>query len=117
MQNLQPYRKQAPFAVQAIALSPFDAIHWRGKCERWALYATARCACSDGLYVDLLSSAIDAGLAVLDARHREAALAIAREYGYETRAAREAEQDWSAEHGYCSHGIPFGCCPAGCGSA
>ncbi|MCX9158161.1 hypothetical protein OPU71_18720 [Niveibacterium sp. 24ML] len=116
MQTAHTHHHPVPTA-QPITLSPFDATQWRSACERWALYAGARCACSDGLYVELLSSAIDTGLAQLEARHREAALAIAREFGYETRASREAEQDWNAEHGYCSHGIPLGCCPAGCGSA
>ena len=33
---------------------------------------------------------------------------------YATPAERQETQDWNAEHGYCSHGIEFGCCPAGC---
>jgi hypothetical protein len=39
---------------------------------------------------------------------------IAQEWDYATPAERQETQDWNAEHGYCSHGIEFGCCPAGC---
>jgi hypothetical protein len=39
-----------------------------------------------------------------------------QEWDYATPAERQETQEWNAEHGYCSHGIEFGYCPAGCGS-
>ena len=63
----------------------------------------------------LFSSAIDAQANRLPDEQRAQALEIAaQEWDYATPAERQETQDWNAEHGYCSHGIEFGCCPAGC---
>ena len=49
-----------------------------------------------------------------DEQRAQALEIAAQEWDYATPAERQETQDWNAEHGYCSHGIEFGCCPAGC---
>ncbi len=70
--------------------------------------------CLSDYYVERFSSAIDAQLGRLPEEQRAQALKIAQEWDYATPAERQETQDWNAEHGYCSHGIEFGYCPAGC---
>ena len=66
----------------------------------------------------LFSSEIDALANRLPEEQRAQALEIAaQEWDYATPAERQESQDWNATHGYCSHGIEFGYCPAGCDRA
>lgn len=94
----------------------FDEPAWRAACEKAAAYAVQGCGQSHGYYVDRVSAAIDGLADQLPEAHRAHALAIAREWDYATDEERVEAQDWNAEHGFCSHGIELGFCPAGCGS-
>jgi len=82
-----------------IPRSALDEPAWRALCETAAAQATKGCGLSHDYYVERFSAQ---------------ALKIAQEWDYATPAERQETQDWNAEHGYCSHGIEFGCCPAGC---
>lgn len=95
-------------------LSALDESVWRALCETVAAQAIKGCGLSHDYYVARISSAIDAQVLRLSEDQRAQALQIAREWDYATPAERQATQDWNAEHGYCSHGIELGCCPAGC---
>ena len=94
--------------------STLDEPAWRALCETAAAQATKGCGLSHDYYVERFSSAIDAQLGRLPEEQRAQALKIAQEWDYATPAERQETQDWNAEHGYCSHGIEFGYCPAGC---
>ena len=86
-----------------------------GNSARRPPHAQRGCGLSYDHYVTLFSSAIDAQANRLPDEQRAQALEIAaQEWDYATPAERQETQDWNAEHGYCSHGIEFGCCPAGC---
>ena len=97
-----------------IPRSALDEPAWRALCETAAAQATKGCGLSHDYYVERFSSAIDAQLGRLPEEQRAQALKIAQEWDYATPAERQETQDWNAEHGYCSHGIEFGCCPVGC---
>jgi hypothetical protein len=100
----------------SMTCSALDEPAWHALCEKAAKEAHHRCGLSYGLYVDLLSSAIDVEVARLPEDQRAQALFIAKqEWDYATLAERQEEQDWNAKHGFCSHGIERNCCPAGCG--
>jgi hypothetical protein len=94
----------------------FDPIDWRSQCERMADDASNNCAQSHFLYVCNLSSAVDKKLSDLASADHPAAIEIARQFDYATRQEIQAEQAFNDEHGFCTHGIELGCCPAGCGS-
>lgn len=95
--------------------STLDEPAWRELCKAAAAHAQRGCGLSYDHYVTLFSSAIDAQANRLPDEQRAQALEIAaQEWDYATPAERQETQDWNAEHGYCSHGIEFGCCPAGC---
>lgn len=94
----------------------FDELAWRAQCESVIQAATERSSQSYDIYVERLSSVIDAMLNQLPETHRAMALQIAKEWGYATPEEREEAARWCAENGYCDHGIELGCCPAGCGS-
>ncbi|MCW3660298.1 hypothetical protein ACVSNE_00235 [Pseudomonas aeruginosa] len=95
---------------------PLDEPAWRAICDTTAEQAAKGCGLSYDYYVERFSSSIGAQARQLPEDQRTQALQIAREWGYETPAERQETQDWNAAHGYCSHGIELGCCPAGCGS-
>lgn len=89
---------------------------WRARCAAWSREANTCCGLSYDLFERRFSAAVDEALAAMPSVQHATAISIAREYGYETRAARAAAR-WSHEDsGYCSHGIERGYCPAGCGS-
>lgn len=95
--------------------STLDEPAWRELCKAAAAHAQRGCGLSYDHYVTLFSSEIDALANRLPEEQRAQALEIAaQEWDYATPAERQETQDWNAEHGYCSHGIEFGCCPAGC---
>lgn len=101
----------------ADARSTLDEAAWQTVCETAAAQAQRRCGLSYEYYVDLLSAEIDQQVTRLPEDQRAQALHIAvQEWDYTTPAERQKAQDWNAEHGYCTHGIELGCCPAGCGS-
>ena len=95
--------------------STLDEPAWRAVCKTAAEHAQRGCGLSWDHWVTLFSSEIDAQASRLPESQRAQALEIAtQEWDYATPAERQETQDWNAEHGYCSHGIEFGCCPAGC---
>lgn len=96
--------------------SALDEPAWRAVCEAAAEEAMKGCGLSHDYYVDRFSSAIDRQVHHLPEYQRVQALQIAKEWDYTTRAERQETQDWNAKHGYCTHGIELGYCPAGCDS-
>ncbi|HEI8721401.1 TPA: hypothetical protein SLF58_002646 [Serratia marcescens] len=96
--------------------STLDESMWRALCETEATKAVKGCGLSHDYYVERFSSVIDMQVRRLPEDQRAQALQIAQDWSYATPAQRQATQDWNAEHGFCSHGISLGCCPAGCGS-
>ena len=95
--------------------SALDESAWRAVCKTAAEHAQRGCGLSWDHWVTLFRSEIDAQASRLPESQRAQALEIAaHEWDYATPAERQEAQDWNAEHGYCSHGIEFGYCPAGC---
>ncbi len=102
-----------PFADNRPAL---DEPAWRAVCEAAATEAQNGCGLSHDYYVERFSSAIDGQVAQLPEFQHAQALQIAQEWDYTTPAKRQDTQVWNAKHGYCTHGIELGYCPAGCDS-
>lgn len=71
---------------------------------------------SHDLYVEKFSTSVDGLKFRLPEPWRQRFVEMAREFDYATAQERAASQQWNAEHGFCSHGIELGSCPAGCGS-
>lgn len=94
----------------------FDETAWRTVCEKFAVQANNGCGLSHDYYVELFSSQIEKHIDRLPECQRTQALLIAQEWDYATPVERQETQNWNANHGYCTHGIELGCCPAGCGS-
>ena len=94
----------------------FDETAWRAICDQAATAALRGCGQSHDWYVELFSSAVEAQVQRLPEHQQAYALEIARDCGdYATPAERQETRDSNAEDGYCKHGIPIDCCPAGCG--
>jgi len=96
--------------------SALDEPAWRAVCEAAAKDAMNGCGQSHDYYVERFSLAIERQVDQLPEYQRAQALQIAQEWDYATLAERQETQDWNAKHGYCTHGIELGCCPAGCDS-
>ncbi|EPP5100997.1 hypothetical protein ACUQRY_001261 [Enterobacter hormaechei] len=94
----------------------FDETAWRTVCEKVAEQASNGCGMSHDYYVERFSSEIERHLDRLPENQRAQALQIAQDWDCATPAERQETHDWNSEHGYCTHGIELGCCPAGCGS-
>ena len=103
-------------SVKTKFLTEFDEAAWRQTCKQIAKQAADGCGQSHGYYVDRYSSGVDYQVKRMPEDHQAQALKIAVEWDYATPAERQADQEWNAENGYCSHGIKLGYCPAGCGS-
>lgn len=93
-----------------------DPDAWRARCAAWAREANTCCGLSYDLFMLRFSIAVDGALVGMSSALHQAATAIAREYGYETRAMREETRRLERDDGCCAHGIELGFCPAGCGS-
>lgn len=93
-----------------------DETAWRAVCMTTAAEAQRGCGLSWDYCVELFSAQIDAYVQTFPESQRAQCLQIAEALGYATPAQRLKTEQWNAEHGYCSHGIELGCCPAGCGS-
>src|SRR3546814_469874 len=94
--------------------SALDEAAWRAICEAVAADAMKGCGLSHDYYVERFSFAIEGRVNQLPESQRAQALQIVQEWDYATPAQRQETQDWNAKHGYCSHGIELGYCPAGC---
>lgn len=119
-ETVRQMHREEEWAAQAAGLPAPPRMpnetEWREICARAVGEAGHCCGSTYEHYVNLLSSEIDKALLAVPEEDREAAIQIAREWDYATREEREQNQQWNAEHGFCSHGIELGCCPAGCGS-
>ncbi|EMY8159270.1 hypothetical protein [Pseudomonas monteilii] len=103
--------------MQTTTCTTLDETAWRAICEAAAENAHRGCGLSHDLYVELFSKEIDVQVDRLpEGQHIQALQIAAQEWEYATPAEREETQDWNAKHGYCSHGIELGYCPAGCDS-
>jgi hypothetical protein len=107
--------------MSTVACDPFhsslDEPAWQAVCKTAAEHAQHGCGLCWDHWVTLFSSEIDAQASRLPEDQRAHALEIAAQHWeYATPAERQATQEWNAAHGYCSHGIELGYCPAGCGS-
>jgi hypothetical protein len=96
-------------------VSEINEFDWRSQCDLIANESVKRCGLSHTAYVDIFSSAIDSKLYHLSQDDSTPFIDIAREWDYATPQERYEEQVSLKEQGYCSHGIEFDCCPAGCG--
>lgn len=94
--------------------SALDETAWRAVCEDASAQAIKGSGLSHDYYVERFSSEIDAQVARLPESQRVQALQVAQEWDYAAPAERQETRDWNAKHGYCSHGIELGYCPAGC---
>jgi hypothetical protein len=99
----------------AAGTAELDAAAWRGICESEAGVATHGCGLSYDVYVSRFSSAINSLVTRYRPEHRDAALSVAREWGYATAEEIAQAERENLESGYCVHGIDPNCCPAGCG--
>jgi hypothetical protein len=97
-----------------LSVDGFNELNWRSQCDFLAEQSSKGCGLSHTVFVDKFSSAVDSALFQLSPDERIPLLEIAREWDYATPQERHDEQIDCAESGYCSHGIEFGCCPAGC---
>ena len=79
--------------------------------ELLAEAASRGCGLSHDLYVSRFSTAVDAVVARLSQDARRRAILLARQWDYATPQER-AEN--APGEGWCSHGIHYGCGPAGC---
>jgi hypothetical protein len=97
-----------------LSVDGFNEVDWRSQCDLLAEQSSKGCGLSHTVFVDKFSSAVDSALFHLSSDKRIPLLEIAREWDYATPQERHDEQIDCAQNGYCSHGIKFGCCPAGC---
>ncbi|CAD0363140.1 hypothetical protein P2A78_21565 [Xanthomonas perforans] len=104
------------YDCKAELLGPLDEEAWFEICLKEWKIAHRGCGLSWSYLVKLFSSAIDRRVSFLPEHHRERALAIAADKGYETLEMRNEEDALNIANGCCSHGITLGCCPFGCGS-
>lgn len=65
---------------------------------------------SESLYVRIFSDSVDAAFAET-ASDRQVAIEVARQYDYADVKIRYVADDPTL----CWHGLPYDCCPAGCG--
>jgi hypothetical protein len=97
-----------------LSVDGFNELNWRSQCDLLAEQSSKGCGLSHTVFVDKFSSAVDSALFQLSPDERIPLLEIAREWDYATPQERHDEQIDCVQNGYCSHGIEFGCCPAGC---
>lgn len=111
----QHYGEAFPLAWAAAGgAAQLDQAAWRAICARLGNEAGAGCGQSYEWYVACFSGKVERAIRGAPPAWREAALAIAHEYGYATRAQLAASEAEAAEDGYCQHGIALGHCPVGC---
>jgi hypothetical protein len=82
--------------------------------EALAEEAARRCGQSHNAYVRFFSEAVDAEFGGVDNPIWKQVESIARERDYCTPEELRAADEEMAEQGYCSHGLTFWTCPAGC---
>lgn len=100
----------------ATAQATVNEVALREQLTALANEAGRTCSQSHDLYVENFSASVDGLTARLPEPWSQRVLEMARTFDYATAQERAESQNWNAEHGYCSHGIELGSCPAGCGS-
>lgn len=93
----------------------FEQREWAQLCEKLAKETNAGAGCSHTVYVNRFSQAVDIEMSKLSDTDKIMAIVIAKDFDYHTAEEIEAESNWLAENGYCSHGLDKNCCPVGCG--
>lgn len=89
---------------------------WCEQCDALAKDAIKSSGLSHDWCVELYSSGVDRALEQLPKSSRDVALQVANEvFDYRSPAEREESRRKNAENAICLHGIPFDCCPLGCG--
>lgn len=92
----------------------FDEVEWRAQCKQSVDNALIGSGQSETLFAQKLHHEINMQLLSLPFEHRANALQVACEFGYLNSKELNTDAQWNADHGYCSHGIELGFCPAGC---
>lgn len=92
----------------------FDDVAWREHCKQAVDNAQIGSGQSETLFAQKLYNEIYMRLLNLPLDHRAIAALIAREFGYLNAEDLEVDAQWNADHGYCSHGLPYKFCPVGC---
>jgi len=90
----------------------FSESEWHKKCDQ---IQNELAYLSPIPYVDSFSSKIDSLIELLPENNRYLAISIALSFGYTSEADREEMHKWNDENGYCTHGLDYSYCPAGCG--
>jgi hypothetical protein len=93
---------------------PFDQQAWRNQCTEMAKAAQKSCGLSHDLFIKNFSEAVDKAVLSIPSESQGLAIEIAGEWDYATTEQRQEQLEWNSAHGFCSHGIELGCCPAGC---
>lgn len=97
-------------------MAPFNENEFTSKCNELSDKAISGSGSVYELYQRNLSCSIDSLLNSLPLEHKEKAIEIARnEFDYMSKEEIEEAISQDYEDGYCSHGLPFDCCPVGCG--
>ncbi len=97
-----------------IPRSALDEPAWRALCETAADKPPEGCGLSHDIYVERFQFGDRRATRSIAGRTARSGAEDRTGMDYATPAERQETQDWNAEHGYCSHGIEFGYCPAGC---
>lgn len=93
-----------------------DLHSWCEQCDALAKSAIKSGGLSHDWCVELYSSGVNRALEHLPQQCREHALRIANEvFDYRSPEERQQTVRANAANGRCLHGIPFDCCPQGCG--
>jgi hypothetical protein len=94
----------------------FDLHSWYEQCDALAKDAIKSGGLSHDWCVELYSSRVDRALELLpEACHGQARQVANEVFDNRNPAARQQTILANAESGPCLHGIPFDCCPVGCG--
>jgi hypothetical protein len=95
-------------------LTDDDIRAYQRRIESLAFEANRLCGCSHDYYVDLFSEAVEGEFDPEDAPFWEEMMPFLRQRDYATPEERRIAEEQREEEGYCSHGLTFWTCPAGC---
>jgi hypothetical protein len=87
---------------------------WISVFEKLAGEAGRSCAQSHDLYQQRFSEEVNRAIQYQTDERQAELMDLAKHWDYATGDELMASSRWNDEHGYCSHGIELGCCPAGC---
>lgn len=96
---------------------PFESDFFRTKLASLCKEAGRGAGLSYELYVQRVSEAIHTySLQLIPALADEVIKLAISEFDYADESELNTQHQWNETHGYCTHSIELGCCPAGCGS-